>query len=130
MTPIFVASVLLFALTCSFGAQVNRPDYIQCESNEDCPPGHCCTLGAVRYSIPQCKPMQEEGNVCRPGDPVTLNVTLGYPDNTEITIKGVHFLFCPCADGLTCDKKGGFCKETGEKSDTNRLIDENKKRDD
>ncbi|KOC63709.1 Astakine [Habropoda laboriosa] len=130
MTPIFVASVFLFALTCPSCAQANIPDYTHCQSNADCAPTQCCTIGGARYSIPECKAMQEEGEVCRPGNPSTLNVTLGYPDGSEITLKDVHFIFCLCADGLSCDVKEGICKKTGEKRDTNRLTNENKKRDD
>ncbi|XP_071866915.1 uncharacterized protein isoform X2 [Bombus fervidus] len=129
MTPIFVISVFLFALTCPCNAQADRSDDIRCQSNTECQPGHCCTIGPMRYSVPQCKAMQKEGEVCRPGNVSTLNVTLGYPDGSQLTLKDVYYIFCPCADGLSCDIKEGVCNKLSEKHDPNRLSDENKKQD-
>lgn len=68
-------------------------------------------LGPLRYSIPQCKSMQKKGEICRPGNVSTLNVTVGYPDGTELKLEDVHYIFCPCVDGLLCDAKEGVCKE-------------------
>lgn len=83
----------------------------------------------MRYSLPQCKAMQKEGEVCRPGNVSTLNVTLGYPDGSELTLKDVYYIFCPCADGLSCDIKEGVCNKLSEKRDPNWLSDENEKQD-
>ncbi|XP_012345115.1 astakine-like [Apis florea] len=105
MTSIFVISFLLFVLAYPCHTQ---NDYIKCQTSSECRPNHCCTLGPIRYSIPQCKPMQGKGEVCRPTN-VTFNVTLGYPDGSLLKIEDVHFIFCPCIDGFSCEK--GVCKE-------------------
>nr|XP_003708605.1 PREDICTED: astakine-like [Megachile rotundata]XP_012153357.1 PREDICTED: astakine-like [Megachile rotundata] len=129
MTPIFVTLFLLFVLSCSSRAQTNRPDYIQCQSNAECDSGYCCNIGPLRYSIPQCKVMQAEGEICRPGSTSPTNMTLGYPDGALVTLTNVHYILCPCANGLTCDTKEGICKDTGEGHDTNRLFEEHKRHD-
>ncbi|XP_076166195.1 astakine [Ptiloglossa arizonensis] len=127
MAPIFVTSFLLFVSSCLSRVE-SRPEYIHCQSNLECAPGHCCSIGPIRYSIPQCKPMQEEGEVCRPGSASTINMTATYPDGVQVLLTDVHYIMCPCADGLSCN--GGVCKHTGEKRDTNHLSDESSKRDD
>lgn len=52
--------------------------------------------------------MQGKGEVCRPTNE-PFNVTLGYPDGSLLKIEDVHFIFCPCTNGLSCEK--GICKE-------------------
>ena len=74
--------------------------------------------------------MQEEGDICRPASASTINMTVGYPDGSELTLNNVHYILCPCTDGLSCDVKEGVCREIGKKRDTNRLSAENKKQDD
>ncbi|XP_043517845.1 astakine-like isoform X2 [Frieseomelitta varia] len=130
MTPIFVLSVFLFALAYLCNAQANELDYTYCQSNSECQPGYCCTIGPIRYSIPQCRPMQEEGDTCRPASASTINMTVGYPDGSELTLNNVHYILCPCADELSCDVKEGVCREISKKRDTNRLSAKNKKQDD
>ncbi|XP_076663147.1 astakine [Andrena cerasifolii] len=127
---ICLTSFLLFALSGVSRMESIRPDYIHCQTNLECEPGYCCTIGPMRYSIPQCKPMQEEGNICRPGSVSTLNMTATYPDGAEVLLTDVHYILCPCVDGLACDTKEGVCKNAGEKRDANRLLGENSKPDD
>nr|XP_034179903.1 uncharacterized protein LOC117604180 isoform X1 [Osmia lignaria] len=130
MTPIFVTSFLFFILSCSSRAQPARPDYIRCQNNLECESGYCCTIGPIRYSIPECRAMQKEGEICRPGSASAINMTVGYPDGALVTLTDVHYILCPCANGLSCDAKEGVCKDTGVERDTNRLFGEHNKRDD
>lgn len=51
MTPIFVISIFLFALACPCNAQADKSDYIRCQSNTECQPGYCCTIGIYCFSI-------------------------------------------------------------------------------
>lgn len=74
--------------------------------------------------------MQKEGDICRPASASTIDMTVGYPDGSELTLKNVHYILCPCADGLSCDIKDGVCRKIGRKHNTNRLSAKNKKQDD
>ncbi|XP_078033023.1 astakine isoform X2 [Augochlora pura] len=127
MASILLTSILLLSFSC-FSHATNRPDYIRCQNNLECGPEYCCTIGANRYSTPQCKPMQALGEMCRPGSASTINMTASYPDGAQVLLTNVHFILCPCADGLFCDR--GVCKEAAEKRDSNLLIDENRNRED
>ncbi|KZC05910.1 Astakine [Dufourea novaeangliae] len=127
-TPILLVSILLFTSRCILGSAEDRPEYIHCQSNLECGPGHCCSIGPIRYSIPQCRPMQAEGEICRPASEFPINMTAAYPDGAQVLLTDVHYILCPCANGLSCDK--GVCKDTGEKRDLNRLIGENNHQDD
>ncbi|XP_054001716.1 astakine-like [Hylaeus anthracinus] len=122
MAPIFVTSFLLFVSSYLSCAE-SRPDYIHCVSNSECELGHCCSIGPIRYSVPQCSPMKEEGEECRPGSANPVNMTVSYPDLETVELTDVHYIFCPCAHGLSCDR--GICKRTGEEHDRNHLIGEN-----
>ena len=51
MTPIFVLSVFLLALAYPCNAQANEMDYTYCQSNSECQPGYCCTIGIYRVFI-------------------------------------------------------------------------------
>lgn len=60
--------------------------------------------GMMRYSVPVCKPLGDEGETCRPrgGDlDVPQNTTVYYPDGTSADLN-VHMVMCPCAAGLEC----------------------------
>lgn len=130
MSAASITSFLLLALSSVSCLENSRPNYIQCQSNLECDLGYCCTIGPIRYSIPQCKPLQDVGQVCRPGSVTPINMTVSYPDGAQVLLTDVHYILCPCADGLTCNAKEGMCKESDAKHDTNRLIDGNSKRDD
>ncbi|CAL7938481.1 unnamed protein product [Xylocopa violacea] len=110
MTPISFTSVfLLLALVYTCYAEVDRPDYIECENNSECASDHCCVIGPYRYSYPQCLPMKIKGEICRPGSASTQNMTLEYPNGLVLKLTDVHYILCPCADGLSCDIKEGVC---------------------
>ncbi|GLH04743.1 Astakine [Gryllus bimaculatus] len=66
-------------------------------------------MGADRYSIPTCRPMQTLGNVCRPSGQVPYNTTVGYPDQSQVELS-VFWLFCPCAEGLYCQRESHSCQ--------------------
>jgi len=59
--------------------------------------------GMMRYSVPTCRPLGEEGDTCRPqsGDVQPQNVTVTYPDGSSADLY-VHTMLCPCASGLEC----------------------------
>lgn len=97
-----------------------RPRYIGCQTNLECMPGNCCTIGPNKFSIPHCKPMQEESEVCRPSGQ-TLNSTLVYPDGSQVQLTEVHFILCPCIHGLSCDIEDGLCRDASQKRDFNHL---------
>nr|XP_033322205.1 astakine-like [Megalopta genalis] len=127
MASILLASILLLSFSCLSHA-TDRPDYIHCQNNLECGPGYCCSIGANRYSTPQCRPMHAVGEVCRPGIPSTINMTASYPDGVQVQLTNVHYILCPCADGLFCNL--GVCEETAEKRDSNLLIDEHRNQED
>ncbi|XP_076758719.1 astakine [Xylocopa sonorina] len=111
MTPIsFTFVLLLLGLVYTCHAQDKRPDYIQCENNSECPSDNCCVLGPYRYSYPQCLPRITKGEICRPSSSSTQNMTLEYPNGLVLKLTDVHYILCPCADGLSCDLKEGVCK--------------------
>lgn len=61
-----------------------------------------CVAGMMRYSVPVCKPMSNEGDMCRPrADDAPHNVTVSYPDGSYAQLN-VHMVVCPCASGLVC----------------------------
>ncbi|XP_012261298.2 astakine-like [Athalia rosae] len=107
-----------------------RPPYIQCQSNSECLPGNCCSIGQNRFSIPQCKPMQDQGGVCRPRGPMTSNTTLVYPDGSQVQLVEVHIGFCPCGYGLTCNPEEGLCRDPSQRRGFNSLLDEASVQDD
>ncbi|XP_076301406.1 astakine [Lasioglossum baleicum] len=125
MAPILLAFLLSFS--CLSHA-TGRPDYIHCQNNLECGAGHCCTIGAIRYSTPQCRPMQAAGETCRPSSASTINMTASYPDGAQVLLTDVHYILCPCADGLFCDQ--GTCSESAGKHDSNVLIGENRSKED
>ncbi|KYN41891.1 hypothetical protein ALC56_03712 [Trachymyrmex septentrionalis] len=54
-------------------------------------------------------PFQQKGEQCRVNaETITTNLT--YPDTSEIAVKDIHYILCPCADGLFCNPKRGICK--------------------
>lgn len=78
--------------------------------------------GPIRYSTPQCKPLLSLGDTCRPASASTINMTAAYPDGTQVLLTDVHYIMCPCADGLFCDR--GVCKESAKKHGSNLLVDD------
>ncbi|XP_018338557.1 PREDICTED: astakine-like [Trachymyrmex septentrionalis] len=67
------------------------------------------SLGPTRYTKPTCMPFQQKGEQCRVNaETITTNLT--YPDTSEIAVKDIHYILCPCADGLFCNPKRGICK--------------------
>ncbi|KAL0108021.1 hypothetical protein PUN28_014943 [Cardiocondyla obscurior] len=79
----------------------------ECSTNSDCEKS-CCLLGPSRYAVPTCMPFQQKGEQCRVNaDTITTKLT--YPDDSEKTVNDVHYILCPCADGLSCDPKRGVC---------------------
>ncbi|KAH0948338.1 hypothetical protein HN011_007680 [Eciton burchellii] len=77
----------------------------QCTTNAQCPSTHCCLLGPSRYAIPVCMPTQQKGEQCRVNaDTITTNLT--YPDSSQLEVKGIHFILCPCANELSCGPNG------------------------
>ncbi|XP_043467165.1 astakine-like isoform X2 [Leptopilina heterotoma] len=108
MTRQIISSILVIVMTAMVfsTAQLDRT----CKSSEECPAGYCCTLQPTRYSIPTCSPMIKEGLVCKPSINI-INTTLSYPNGNQLTIWNVHYIMCPCEDGLVCDRRaGGICK--------------------
>jgi hypothetical protein len=62
----------------------------------------CLSAGMMRYSVPVCKRLGDEGETCRPrGDDVPQNTTVHYPDGSSAQLN-VHMVVCPCATGLEC----------------------------
>jgi len=53
-------------------------------------------------------PFQQEYEQCRV-NAETITTNLSYPDNSQLEVKGVHFILCPCADGLSCNPERGIC---------------------
>ncbi|XP_012283424.1 prokineticin Bm8-f isoform X2 [Orussus abietinus] len=106
------------------GVASNRPSHVQCVSNSECLRGSCCTIAPYKFSVPQCQSMQEEGAQCRPMGHETINTTLTYPDGSELELKGVHYILCPCDYGLTCDPKDGICRDVSQRRDFNHLQNE------
>ncbi|XP_072756523.1 uncharacterized protein [Anoplolepis gracilipes] len=85
----------------------DSPSIQKCTNNSECPSNLCCLLGPSRYALPTCMPFQQKGEQCRVNaDTFTANLT--YPDKSELEIKDVHFILCPCTNGLVC--KRGICK--------------------
>ncbi|KAG5335428.1 ASTA protein, partial [Acromyrmex charruanus] len=100
-----VVSPNIDPVTSSFPAfQTNN-----CTTNTECEPNFCCLLGPVRYAIPTCNLFQQEGEQCRV-NAETISTTLTYPDTSQIEVKDIYYILCPCADGLSCNPKHGICK--------------------
>ncbi|XP_034940358.1 astakine-like [Chelonus insularis] len=93
----------------------------ECTHDNDCNNDECCVIGPIRYSVPQCKKLLERDEFCRPMSTPLFNVTLGYPDGSQIHLKKVHYIFCPCAQGLTCNRSDELCNGTNE---NNNQIDD------
>ncbi|EGI67870.1 Astakine [Acromyrmex echinatior] len=99
-----VVSLNIDPVTSSFPAfQTND----QCATNTECKSNFCCLLGPMRYSIPTCMPFQQKDEQCRV-NAETITTILTYPDTSQIEVKDIHYILCPCADGLSC--KHGICK--------------------
>ncbi|RLU18611.1 hypothetical protein DMN91_008968 [Ooceraea biroi] len=61
-----------------------------------------------RYATPACMPFQQRGEQCRVNaDTISTNLT--YPDDSRIEVESIHYILCPCADGLSCNFKKGIC---------------------
>lgn len=114
ITSILVATVAVLGLIIPLPARSDVSTYAQCESNLQCTPGHCCVISPIRYSVPQCKPMQAEGESCRPVADPTMNVTVTYPNGNQVDLTKINYVICPCANGLFCDRKSGVCKSSEE----------------
>ncbi|KAK2586222.1 hypothetical protein KPH14_001480 [Odynerus spinipes] len=111
-SAIFTSLLLLGLVGTLLAASITKreePLGVQCHSDKDCPPNHCCVISPLRYSLPQCSPLREKAEICRPPND-KINATLEYPNNSRLTITDVSYVLCPCNHGLTCDPKEGFCK--------------------
>ncbi|XP_015184135.1 PREDICTED: astakine-like [Polistes dominula] len=106
----FTLLLLLGLVSFLFAASIKQeePANVQCHNNKECPSDHCCVLGGGRYTIPQCSPLLEEAATCRPNNEL-LNMTLHYPNDTQLKISDVYHILCPCNEGLICDRKEGVC---------------------
>ncbi|XP_029160672.1 astakine-like [Nylanderia fulva] len=104
MMSLMLSALLLVTLA---GTISSDSSFIQkCTTNLECPTDHCCLLGPSRFAIPTCMPFQQKREQCRVNaDTVTANLT--YPNSRSLEIKEIHFILCPCADGLSC--KHGIC---------------------
>ncbi|XP_042220911.1 astakine-like [Homarus americanus] len=81
----------------------------RCSSSTDCGSLECCNVGMMRYSIPQCVPLGDLGSWCRiNAEPVDLS--LHYPNNQNINVKGGYLLMCPCRPGLVCSRESSTCQ--------------------
>ncbi|XP_039310996.1 astakine [Solenopsis invicta] len=108
MTPISGILILVISIMATSSISSVVPSYQKCNTNEDCKSSSCCLLGPSRYALPSCMPYQQKGEQCRMNaDTITTN--LSYPDNSQIEVKDIHLILCPCADGLSCDF--GICEE-------------------
>ncbi|XP_026674175.1 astakine-like [Ceratina calcarata] len=105
MTPILIFTSFLL-LTFSYNCRAQNS---HCKANYECPPDHCCVLGGVRYSVPQCVPLLGKGDTCRPGSNITISGDLAYPDGSTLAVEEVHYILCPCGDKLVCDSEKGVC---------------------
>lgn len=123
-SPIFVAALLLGSTIQLLVAA--SPTYTQCQSNSECAADHCCAISPIRYSVPLCRPLQAEGEPCRPVADTTFNLTVTYPNGDQADLTKIHYVICPCASGLICDKKTGICKNDGQ-SDYNYVLTENER---
>ncbi|KAJ8667814.1 hypothetical protein QAD02_009477 [Eretmocerus hayati] len=90
--------------------QSNLPPWVDCTENSHCPAGYCCMINHERYSYPQCTPLRQQGDVCRPGGPLITNGSRYYPDFTEIVLGNIYLQLCPCANGLTCERRDPYCR--------------------
>lgn len=101
MEKLSLAVVMILVATVA--AYPSKPSFLGCQSSEDCGVDECCVLGMMRYSVPTCRPLGEEGDTCRPhsGDVQPQNITVTYPDGSSADLY-VHTMLCPCATGLEC----------------------------
>ncbi|XP_066994930.2 astakine [Anabrus simplex] len=102
--------LLVVMLLMIASAHSSRPSYIECQDSKECGPGSCCAIGANRYSVPMCQRMHEVGESCRGRGQEPMNTTVGYPDQSKVELTNVYWLFCPCADGLVCEKPSSTCQ--------------------
>lgn len=101
--------ILVITAMISYSVATNLPPV--CQSSEQCPPGYCCTLQPMRYSMPACNKIVQEDQICRPQIDI-INTTLQYPNQKTLKIWNVHYIMCPCDKGLFCDRSaGGRCKQ-------------------
>ncbi|XP_012539105.1 astakine isoform X2 [Monomorium pharaonis] len=109
MSPI--SGILIFVIsivaTSNIGSVTSSSQ--DCATNSECKSNSCCLLGPSRYAIPTCMPFQQKGEQCRV-NAKTITTTLFYPDGSQVEVKDIHSILCPCADGLSCDPKRGICK--------------------
>lgn len=77
-----------------------------------------------RYSIPMCQKKLQLHEDCRPASDESINSTVTYLDGQVVSLYNVHMLMCPCADGLTCDRKTGKCTDFDGAPSFNYLYDQ------
>ncbi|XP_034245098.1 astakine-like isoform X2 [Thrips palmi] len=104
-------------------ARPARPGYIKCEDSSECGTWECCVLGTGRFSLPRCVPMPDLGETCRPGRERPENVTLSYPDGSEVFLSAVHLQLCPCTPGLRCDPQQAACAAAEEQHENDVDLD-------
>ena len=76
-----------------------------------------------KYSAPRCNPVKQEGENCRPASSSTFNTTLYYPDGAQVELTNVHYIMCPCSNGLTCDTSDGICRDQSQKNEIREEFD-------
>ncbi|XP_014616409.1 PREDICTED: astakine-like [Polistes canadensis] len=106
----FTILLLLGLVSFLFAASIKQeePPDVQCRNDKECPDDHCCVINGGRYVIPQCRPLLKKTETCK-GDDRLFNTTLYYPNDKKLTISGVHFVLCPCHEGLICGLKEKVC---------------------
>lgn len=107
MKSVLLSIIVLIQITqyhC-FVRRLSRPHYIECQSSEECGSVACCVIGHARFSLPECKPFLEIGEVCGHPDNLSFNTTVMYPDGAEVELLNVHRTVCPCAAGLKCSNE-------------------------
>lgn len=130
MSPIL--SVLLIttvALVSSLSPLISE----RCTTDSECPQEKCCVLGLflpllliilqyysdmfnvngiilapIRYAMPSCIQYQRMGEQCRV-NASTITTNLSYPDNSQLEVKDVNYIMCPCAEGTSCNPQTGLC---------------------
>jgi hypothetical protein len=81
-----------------------------CRRNEDCPQGHCCTVGMTRYAVPSCLPLGQMNDPCIPNNG-PQNFSLSYPTKEAVQVWESYLLFCPCETPLfECDRISVSCQ--------------------
>lgn len=104
MNKMLISALLVFLV--QFCSSHPFKNIGECNSSSDCSFGHCCVLGMMRYSIPQCKALGRIGQFCRMNNE-PQNRTLYYPNGIFIDVVDVYTSTCPCDIGLVC--KNNIC---------------------